>query len=125
MRSIPHSPHFIKTLIKHPLLGSFFIKELLINCCCNIQEILNQAHSYTFMTQHSPNNTMDLSSPCCSLSWAEPSIMNVDIISSALSHTSASSQVNFILLTSLVSSLSSLCPPLLILMILIMNRFQI
>src|ERR1700674_3287552 len=104
MRSIPHSPHFIKTLIKHPLLGLFFIEELLVDHRRNIQEILNQAYSYILTTRHSLNDTVDLSSPCCLLSWAEPFIVNAGIISSALSHTSVSSRANFILSTSLVSS---------------------
>src|SRR5882762_286163 len=106
MRSIPHSPRFIKMLIEHPLLGSFFIKELSVDHRRNIQEILNQAYSYVLTTRHSLNDTVDLNSPCCSLSWVEPFIVNTGIISSALSHTSASSRANFILSTSLVSSLS-------------------
>src|SRR5882762_1608915 len=99
MKSILHSPCFIKTLTEHLLLGLFSIKELLVNCCRNIQEILNQAYLYALTTQHSPNNIVDLSRPCCLLSWAEPFIVNAGIISSALSHTSASSWVNFILWT--------------------------
>jgi len=73
-------------LIEHLLLGSFSIKELLVDCCCNIREISNQAHLYALMTQHPPNDTVDLSSPCCSLSWAGPFIVNAGIISLALSH---------------------------------------
>src|SRR5882762_4776100 len=92
--------------VEHPLLGSFFIEELSVDHCCNIQEILNQAYSYVLTTRHSLNDTVDLSSPCCLLNWAEPFIVNTAIISSALSHTSASSRANFILSTSLVSSLS-------------------
>jgi hypothetical protein len=77
-------------LIEHLLLGSFFIEELLVNHCRNIQQILNQAHSYALMTRHLPNDTVDLSSQCCSLSWAEPSIMNAAITSLIQFHTSAS-----------------------------------
>jgi len=66
-------PHFIKTLIEHPLLGLFFIEELSVDHHHNIQEILNQAYSYVLTTRHSLNDTVDLSSPCCLLNWAEPS----------------------------------------------------
>ena len=110
MKSIPHSPCFIKTLSEHLLLGSFSIKELLVNHCHNIWEILNQAHSYTLTTRRSLNYTVDLSSPYCSLNWAEPFIVNAATISLTPSHISVSLQANFILLTSLVSSLSSLFP---------------
>src|SRR6202051_4714011 len=46
MKNIPHSPHFIKTLSEHLPLGSFFIEELLVNCCHNIWEILSQCYGY-------------------------------------------------------------------------------
>jgi len=80
MRSIPHSPRFIKTLIEHPLLGLFFTEELSVDHHCNYSGNLNQAYSYVLTTRHLLNDTVDLSSPCCLLSWAEPFIMNVGII---------------------------------------------
>jgi len=65
-----HSPRFIKMLIEHPPLG-FLHRGIIGRHYRNIQEILNQ-DIRTSWRHELAKRTVDLSSPCCLLSWAEP-----------------------------------------------------
>jgi len=100
--------HEVDTMKFHQITSNPSLTS--IDRCHNIQEILSQAHSYALTTRHSLNETVDLSSPWCLLNWAEPFIVNAATISLTPFRISVSLQANFILLTSLVSSLSSLFP---------------